>query len=87
MEAEELGAGGLNPEAERRLIDRDEAARIEGDEEKIVPTRQHAPDGSGVVGVGVALFGELPAVHERGEREHNAEAEVLPPEARGGKAW
>ena len=38
-------------------------------------------DGGGVVRVPEPLPGELPAVHECGEREHNAETELLPREA------
>ncbi len=58
-EAEELGAGRLNPEAQRRLVDGHETAGVEGGEEKVVPALQHALDGGGVVGVAVALGVEL----------------------------
>ena len=64
-EAEELGARRLEPEAQRRLIDRDEAARIERDEEEVAPAQQHTLDGGGVVLVRVALIAETDQVEHR----------------------
>ena len=40
--AEELDAGSLDPEGDRRFVDRDEGAGVEGDEEKVAPTLRHA---------------------------------------------
>jgi len=39
---EQLDTGNLDPEPERRFVHREKTARIEGDEEKIMPTGQHA---------------------------------------------
>ena len=54
METEQLRACRLNPESERRLIDADKTARVEGDEEEIVPALEHAAHGGRVVLVAVA---------------------------------
>ena len=50
-EAHELDARDLQPEVDRRLVDRDAAARLERPEEEVVPGLRHAPDGRVVEGV------------------------------------
>lgn len=77
MVAENLGADRLEHEAERRLIDRDEAARIERDEE-VGPTLEHAANGGGVIRIGVALVGEAVEVERRREGEDHHQCRTLP---------
>ena len=77
-EAEDLRAERLNPEAERRLVDGDEAARIEGDEEEVVPAFQHAAHGGGVVEVGVAVALQLEKVAEGGEQSDQYQRPAVP---------
>ncbi len=67
VEAEHLGEGGLNPQRDRRLVDRDPAARVQRDEEEILPARQHAFDGSGVKLIAVAEIPDIENGQERGQ--------------------
>ena len=50
VEAKNLGAGRLQPEAHWGLVDRDEATWIIGDKKEILPTIQHASDGGRIIG-------------------------------------
>ncbi len=53
-EAEELRARDLQPQVDRRLVDRDARARLERPDEQGVPRRAHAPHGRVVEGVRLA---------------------------------
>ena len=76
LKPKQFGAGRLDPEAERRLIDADEAAGIERDKEEVVPALQHAADGGGVIEVGVAVALEFVEVREG--RQQQDQRERLP---------
>jgi trans-aconitate methyltransferase len=75
VKAEQLDAGGLHPEAERRLIHAHEAARIERDEEEVVPALRHALDGRGVVAVDVPLAADAQQVEARRQHQNGCQAE------------
>src|SRR5262249_39513981 len=78
-EPQESGARYLEPEPERRLVDRHEPRRVERGEEEIVPAREHALDARGVVEVAITLLIQAEARERRGERHETGEHAVLPP--------
>jgi hypothetical protein len=63
VEAEDIGAGRLDPEPQRGLVHRDET-RVVGDEEEVVPAYEHVLDGGGIVDVGVLLARQPGEVQE-----------------------
>jgi len=67
VEAEDLDARHLDPQRERRLVDRDEAGRIEGVVEERVPARHHAPHAGRVVLVVEPVLVETPEAQRRRE--------------------
>jgi hypothetical protein len=69
-EPEHPRAQHLEPQAQRRLVDRDEPARVEGGEHERVPVLEHAPHGGGVVGVAEPLLVQPDQVEGSAEREH-----------------
>ena len=58
--AQQRGKGRLDPEGERRLVERDEACRIEGIVEEQPGALQHAAHAGGVVGRAEAVVFEPP---------------------------
>src|SRR5205823_3001951 len=73
-EAQQLGAERLDPERNRRLVERHETGRIEGIEQEVVPARQHAAHASQVVGRNEAAFAEIPAAQQGGRDQDDGEA-------------
>jgi hypothetical protein len=71
--AEQLGAGDLQPDRHRRLVDGNKACGVERVEEKVVPAVQHAAHARGVVLPSELVPRELPGSrqhsHRRNERE------------------
>ena len=78
VEAEDFGERRLDPEAERGLVDGDEAAGVEAGEEEGVPAREHALDGGGVIGVAPPRGAQAPEVEEGGGAEKGEEARPHP---------
>ena len=78
VETEKRGAGRLRPQAQRRLIHRHEPAGVEGDEEKVVPTGEHALHGSSVVQVGVSLLFQPEEVQEHGQQQDPRQCDAVP---------
>ncbi len=81
-EAEELCCGGLQPERQRRLVDRDQAARIEGDEQEVVTRAQHRAHAGRVEDVAVGVLRQAVEVEHRREREDQRERGVARRRAR-----
>ncbi|OFX06461.1 MAG: hypothetical protein A3D94_10000 [Alphaproteobacteria bacterium RIFCSPHIGHO2_12_FULL_66_14] len=63
--AQHGGEGGLDPESERRLVERDQSRRIEGVVEEEVGALQHAAHTGGIVFVAEAVGVEVPESQER----------------------
>ena len=59
----------LDPQAERRLVDRHQSARVHRREQEVVPARAHRAHGGAVVRVGPAVDGEAPEVEDRGNAD------------------
>ena len=56
VEPDQLGRGDLQPERDRRLVERDEARGVECVEEEIVPAPEHAAHARRVVGAALAVL-------------------------------
>ena len=67
----------LDPEAQRRLVEGDEAARVERSEEEVRRAREHAPDGGRVVEVRPALPVEGEELEEAGQDHDQGERHVV----------
>src|SRR5437867_3415643 len=80
-EAENLGAGRLQPEAQRRLVNAYKTTWIKGDKEEVMPTVEHAPDRSGIIKVAEAVLSQLVKVHVD-RNEHDTGQPQSPPERR-----
>jgi len=72
-EAEQLGAGDLQPDRHGRLVDGNKACGVERVEEEIVPAIKHAANACGVVLPAKIVLRKLPGSrkhsHRRNERE------------------
>src|SRR5689334_6504027 len=77
-EAEDFGASRLQPEAQRRLVYRDETARIKGNEDEISPIIQHTSNGGSIVQISKTVLPQLVEVHEDRDERHCAEAQARP---------
>ena len=73
MKAEDPGRERLDPERERRLVDRHQPARVERAVEEVVPARAHRADGGAVVVVGPAVAVERPEVQHSREQQQRTE--------------
>ncbi len=72
--AEDLGAGGLQPEPQGRLVNTHKPPWIEGDKKEIMKIIQHAPDRSGIIEIAEAVLSQLVKVHENRDEHHSAQA-------------
>ncbi len=63
-EAEDLGAGRLQPKAQGRLVNRDEATWVKGNKKEIMPVIQHTSNRRGIIKIGEAVLPQLKKVHE-----------------------
>ena len=73
VKAEDPGRERLDPEGQRRLVDRHEPARVERAVEEVVPARAHRAHGGAVVLVGPAVAIERPEVQHPAEEQEDAE--------------
>ncbi len=71
--AEQLGAGDLQPDRHRRLVDGNKACGVECVEEKIVPAIQHAAHARGVVLPSKLVLRKLPGARKHGHRRNECE--------------
>ena len=78
-EAEQLGAGDLQPDRHGRLVDGNKACGVERVEEEIVPAIKHAANACGVVLPAKIVLRKLPGSrkhsHRRNERERQGRFE------------
>ena len=81
VEPEHLGGGDLQPERDRRLVERDEACGIEGIEEEIVPAPEHAAHARGVVGAAPAVLRQPQRAQDDRENEYAAQGQPRRPSA------
>src|SRR5215472_12731989 len=72
-EAQQLHARHLDPEGNRRLVERDESGGIEGVEEEVVWAVHHAPDAGAVVLRAVAVLPKPPEPKPEPQRHHAGE--------------
>ena len=77
--AQHRGKGGLDPEGERRLVERDEACRIEGIVEEEPGALQHAAHAGGVVGGAEAVALEPPQPQPRCDQQHGCKCRAFTP--------
>ena len=84
VEAEHAHRQRLDPQRQRRLVDRLHAARVERGVEEVVPARRHRADGRRVVGVRPVVAAERPQVQQRAQRRsgRRAPGRAAPPRRR-----
>jgi hypothetical protein len=75
-EAQHPGAGDLQPQGQRRFIDRYETGRIKRVEEEVVPALQHAQHARSVVLRAESGLIEMPDAQQRRQREHQCEPDA-----------
>ena len=63
-EAEDFGAGSLQPETQGRLVNAHKTARVKGNEKEISPAVEHAPDRRSVIKITKTILPQLIKVHE-----------------------
>src|SRR5579862_1238123 len=85
-EAKHFDAGDLEPEAQRRLINRYEAARIERDKEEVMQTIGHALHASRIIEIAEPVLSQLIKVHKDRD-EHYANQAQPRPVARPELVW
>jgi hypothetical protein len=77
-EAEQLRAGRLDPEGDRRLVERDETARVESVEEEIVPARRHAAHAGHVIRGDEPAGAEAPATQQQRQCQNTRQGDARP---------
>ena len=77
--AQHRGEGRLDPEGHRRLVERDEAGRIEGVVEEQPAALQHAAHAGGVVGRAPAVVLQAPQAQDGGDQQHDADRRSFQP--------
>ena len=76
-EAEQLRAQPLQPQPQRRLVDRDQPIRIRTEEEEGMPRAQHRLHGSRVEDVGVAVLAQPDELEQPAEHQDRRETHIL----------
>jgi hypothetical protein len=77
VEAEQIGAGRLDPEPQRGLVHRHKT-RVVGGEEAVVPAGERILDGGSVVEVGVPPARQPGEVQEGGQGKDRTQEQKVP---------